>query len=1445
MKFTNLPIARQLLLGAVVPMMLFVGLAWVSMDSLKNAQTDEDWVEHTQEVLGLASHLEKLLVDLETGERGYIITGETSFLEPYKNAREQINQAFNKLQLLIIDDPGQANRVKKVYQLKEQWLGDVAEKIIKVRSQVPENANNTQAFEERFSHSPGKAIIADIRSHIKQIDQGLAAKRLDRGRLLNAKVLQSIIETESQQHVFLVSSNEKAIPPYLESQHKLSKDLEALIEYGVAKKLNPKFFQKIDQISELYNRWRNTVGEPEIEARRQAAAHQATLRQSFTLIAGKSGKNLMDEMRSELNRFTEVEQALLNQRRQNSEQVRSQTLWTIVLGTLVSVFLALFSFLWVVRRVNVGLQKITEQSILIGQGAIPELLKIKQKDEVGRVAASLDRLLVGLRQKLSVANKLAEGDTEQEVVLLSDQDEMGQAMIDLVKRLKFKAKLVAQVAEGDLNTEVVLASQQDYLGRSLRAMLASLKEKERLVQQVVEGDLLREAPKFAESDLLGKSLGVMVGTLREVAKQADQIASGDYVTTITPRSDQDLLGIALSQMTHALKESKDDATQQDWLKNGQNLLNMEIRGELNDVQLAKKSITFLAKYLEAKVGVFYSYEENSEFLTLTASYAFSKRKGLSDRFAMGEGLVGQTALEKTMISVTQVPEDYMRIGSAVGDSVPRNVLLVPLLFNGELKGVIELASFEEFDQTAMEFLETATDSIAIGIQSARAQSRMAELLEETQRQSEEMQRQQEELEISNQELSQRTLDMEQQKESVEKQNLLIEKSRARLETQTRELSLSSKYKSEFMANMSHELRTPLNSILLLSQTMSESSKHKNLTEKQRKSVNTIYNSGFYLLSLINEILDLSKIEAGKLELKPVATSLEHFKAELETDFAHTAEDSKLEYELTVAEGLPTSIMVDRLRLNQVMKNLLSNAFKFTDQGKVTVTINPATPQEQDALGGGEERWVAFRVQDSGIGIPEDQQMISFEAFKQLDGGLSRRYDGTGLGLSISRELSHLMGGKVFLESQVGVGSTFSLVIPLTTPRPEDVEPQSPTQVYGKPIPLNILDEPKVPLILVIEDDPHFADILKDRCQEMSYQCHITDSGKEGIKLAEQLLPTGIVLDVRLPDIDGLSVLKSLSENPKTKHIPVHILTAYELDEDPVAQGAVNFLTKPISKGQLESLLKNLSTGQANQIASILLVEDDQDLREVVADLLAETGRKVTALSQGQEAIDAVQTQAFDCVILDLTLQDIDGFTVLEKIRQFSASLPVVIYTGRDLNEEEEQRLAIHTDSVVIKSDHAAERLIDEVDLFINRLPIAESAPVPATEDTNLSSVSGKKLLLVDDDMRNLFALCQVFEDHGLEVILAKDGQKALEILTSDPDIDLVFMDIMMPNMDGIEAIRLIREKPSLKKLPIIALTAKAMAEDKEQCLQAGATDYMTKPVDVKQMLSLVKIRLEE
>ncbi|MCI5188628.1 MAG: response regulator [Candidatus Electrothrix sp. AS4_5] len=697
-------------------------------------------------------------------------------------------------------------------------------------------------------------------------------------------------------------------------------------------------------------------------------------------------------------------------------------------------------------------------------------------------------------------------------------------------------------------------------------------------------------------------------------------------------------------------------------------------------------------------------------------------------------------------------------------------------------------------------------------------------------------------------------------------------------TLSKDLALASKYKSEFLANMSHELRTPLNSLLLLSQSLRDN-REKNLTEKQRKAAGIIFESGNDLLDLINEILDLSKIEAGQIVKDVEEVYLTELVENAQTLFSHMAENKGVAFSVSLADDLPQVIFTDRKRLEQILKNFLGNSIKFTSQGRIELTFSrmeATTPVHSDSLCS--EQALAISVTDTGIGIPAEKQRSIFEAFQQADGSTARKYGGTGLGLSISKELAALLGGEIGLVSEAGKGSTFTLYLPVgKMPSPEDQNEEKNTpqnipsvelkQSLSQSQPLSQPDESNEKnqvvtvaddrdhlvegdrVMLIIEDDQNFAEILLEQCHDSEFKAIVTDNGEEGLRLADQYRPAGVILDIRLPGIDGWTVLSTLKANPGTRHIPVHMMSAEEVSRKALNQGAIGFLSKPVDREQMVKAFDRFESVINKKIKNLLIIEDDDKLRQVLVDLVANNDTETFEARTGQEAEELLLgSQRFDCMVLDLGLPDCNGIDLLQRLTGTAglAVPPVIIYTGRDLSREEERELNKYSESIIIKDARSQERLLDETSLFLHRMvesmPSQQQQIIADLYDRD-KMFQGKKVLLVDDDMRNVFALSGVLEQKGMEVVIAEDGKQALNMLAQEEEIDIVLMDIMMPEMDGYEATRKIREQKQLWKLPIIALTAKAMKEDRDKCLEAGASDYLAKPVDVERLLSMMRVWL--
>ena len=1020
------------------------------------------------------------------------------------------------------------------------------------------------------------------------------------------------------------------------------------------------------------------------------------------------------------------------------------------------------------------------------------------------------------------------------------------------------------------------------------------------VKGIARGNIGQELDYYSDDEVgdLADSFRLMRKNLLSKVRIAEAVASGDYGVSVETVSDEDVLGKSLAIMTKSLKDSADANARTDWFKSGRNKLNAVIAGESDLRSLCSNVISFLAGYMNAQIGTVYALSSDGR-LVLAGSYAFTKRKDLADSYALGQGLVGQAGLEKSLISLSNIPEDYIRINSSLGDAHPRNIVVLPLLHVGELKGVIELGSFEEFSDTKLEFLQAVSEAMGVALESVDSQDKQRALLEKTRLQADKLQAQQEELRVSNEELEQQSSalrsseeELRQQQEELqsineelEEKNNFLELQRAEmglknselnnirkgLEIKARELELTTRYKSEFLANMSHELRTPLNSLLLLSRSLMENSPG-NLSDDQVEYSRIIHRSGNDLLSLINEILDLSKIEAGKMTITPEEVPVDSLVETMAASFKPLADEKQLALTFHIDERIPAAIRTDRQRIEQILRNLLSNAIKFSDQGSVSLSLRPPTLEECVNIEGlSEENALAVAVTDTGVGIAPEKQQEIFEAFRQVDGGTDRKYGGTGLGLTISRELAKLLNGALRLKSAPGQGSTFTLVIPQRldqgsadkhpngsgpaqdsgeSPRPVQAEARAAVPVpTPRPLPDDRNDAPAgAGYILIIEDDQAFARILMDQCRSKGFGVLHAASGEEGIELARKHPVGGIVLDIRLPGMNGWQVLEEFKQDPELRHIPVHIMSAVEATLDAQKKGAVGFLAKPASRENLDDALERLEGFMSKKVKDLLVVEDNQDMRKGVLSLLSDANIRIQEADTGALALAAMRQCRFDCVILDLGLPDMTGFELLNLIEQ-DKNLhipPIIVYTGRELTREEEQALHGHAESIIIKGVKSEERLIDETALFLHQvvkaMPVKKRELIATLYDKD-KALRDKVILLVDDDMRNLYALSHVLQEKGLNVLKAEDGQKALEILEARQDVSLVLLDIMMPVMDGYETLARIRANPRLERLPVIALTAKAMLEDKERCIAAGASDYLSKPVDLDRLLSKLRVWL--
>ncbi len=939
------------------------------------------------------------------------------------------------------------------------------------------------------------------------------------------------------------------------------------------------------------------------------------------------------------------------------------------------------------------------------------------------------------------------------------------------------------------------------------------------------------------------------------------------------------------QQAHAAALEK-----QAWYRSGQTQLSESIIGEQTLPTLGQNVLTFLSRYIDVSVGALYVTQDSK--LRRVAEFGWDKDRLNSDRtLEIGEGLVGQAALERRVMRLDNLPQGYLKVSSALGSADATSVLIFPIEDSGMLNAVLEVAFLRPLHDEDSELLSRVRENIGSAIEAARYRQRLQRMLAETQQLNEELQVQQEELRAANEELEEQssalresqahmeeqqaeleqtneqlaehTQELARQRDAMDLKNNRLHEVQLMLEERADELQRASRYKSEFLANMSHELRTPLNSSLILAKLLADNP-DGNLHDDQVQFARSIYSAGNDLLNLINDILDISKVEAGKLDVRPELLILTRMVDGLKSLFLAQALEKTLQFNVELDEGLPSSLYTDRQRLEQILKNLLSNAFKFTEKGSVELRV---TRRE------GEQ--IAFVVRDSGIGIPADQHEVIFEAFRQADGTTNRRYGGTGLGLSISRELAQLLGGTIEVSSEPGAGSVFTLVVPENYSEPlvaesETVAP-APTQplvaaiAAAEPVATQRIEparEYALPMVsddrggfpfsersvLVIEDEPQFAGILRDLAHELKYSCLIAHNADHGFDTAVQYRPDAILLDMRLPDHSGLTVLERLKENPITRHIPVHIVSVEDRKEAALQMGAIGYATKPTTREDLKEVFSRLEAKLAQKVKRILLVEDDARQRESVSRLIEDVDVEITAVEFGEQALELLRSTVFDCMIIDLKLPDMDGHQLLERMaREDICSFPpVIVYTGRNLTRDEEAALMKYSRSIIIKGARSPERLLDEVTLFLHKV----ESDMPPERQKMLKSVrsrekafEGRKILVVDDDVRNVFALTSALEQKGALIEIARNGHEAIAQLQNVSDIDLVLMDIMMPEMDGFTAMQEIRKDPRFAKLPIIAVTAKAMKDDQDRCLRSGANDYLAKPIDLDRLFSLIRVWL--
>ncbi|MBL6943717.1 MAG: response regulator [Bacteroidales bacterium] len=1066
-----------------------------------------------------------------------------------------------------------------------------------------------------------------------------------------------------------------------------------------------------------------------------------------------------------------------------------------------------------------------------------------------------------------------------------------------------------EVAIGKLTSKNIKAPANEVgdMSRTFNQLVSSLTSYANVAQLMAKGDYSDNVEVRSKDDILGNSINQMITSLKSVVEQSNKIAKGDYTTGIKPRSENDSLGKSLFTMTETLRKNAIEIEQQDWFKTGLNQLESTIKGKNDIEELTNAIITFFCTYLGAQIGLIYLVEENE--LHLKSTYALK----IDDKIRMrvlkpGEGVIGQSFIEKKSIIIYgNTDEDLPMFDYGAGEQKLKQFVIVPFVKSDKVIAVMELGMINKLSENELKFIDRAVNESALSIITLQAHLKVLELLEQTQEQAKELevqqeelrqtneelqeqttalkiseenlQSQKEELKVTNEELEERSQALETQRDAIRIKNKELEIARKDIENKAIDLELASKYKSEFLANMSHELRTPLNSIIVLSQLLAEN-KNTHLDDKELQFSSTIHSSGNDLLNLINDILDLSKVESGKIDLYPEQLYFDDLKPFVESSFREIMIEKGLKLNIKINNNVPKSIISDVQRVYQVVKNLFSNAIKFTSAGEISMIISK--PSKNVKFSNPElnvNNTVAISVSDSGIGIPEEKRKVIFEAFKQADGTTSRKYGGTGLGLNISRNFSKLLGGEMQLSSKEGKGSTFILFLPyeLKLSKEEDDSTEDFTPILDNSTneaiisnkqfdPLfkeskpaikqttrnvtddinNIYEQDRV--VLIIEDDYNFASVLFNLAHDHNFKAIIALDGETGLHMADYHNPKAIILDIGLPGMDGYEVMKRLKQNYKTRHIPVHFITAADTNIKAFKMGAIGYLTKPVKKEQIDSVFEKIETIISKPIKKLIIVEDEKITRKSIINLMKSENIVITDVETGQEAYDKVSAEDFDCMILDLGLKDMTGFELLERFKkdQIGTNLPIVIYTGHELTHEQNDKLKKYSQSIILKGARSFERLLAETTLFLHQV----ESKLPEEKKKMLEKIHGKDnvledktILVVDDDMRNVFAISSLLESYKVKVIVGRNGKDGINKLNESGEVDLILMDIMMPEMDGYEAMKSIRKIKKYEKLPIIALTAKAMKEDRDKCIAAGANEYLSKPVEKDKLLSLLRVWL--
>ena len=1454
---------NQLLSGYSILYVLMVIIAVIAYTGFERLSLTGSWVAHTHKVISQARFIEKTLIDMETGLRGYLITGDNEFLAPYEEKVSRYKAAIDQLKITVTDNPTQKAQLERIEKLVKEWQDSQVNPAIELRKKVKKGAVDADYLQEVLSTGIDKALLDEMRKIMDRMIEDFNIAGNVKGDFLVETIHAAMVEQSNGQRGFLITGEDKFLEPFDDGKNKLAEQfikLRVLVDNTHDRIVTTNY---LNDIKKLANKWEEEVAEKEIYLRGQLTSGKISEKDFNVRPELQKGKKILDELRTIMDEMDRMFAKAENDKADVLSVKMAKSLVdksTAVRGYLIS---GDENFL---RPYYKG-----KSDFIVNLTALQKLNS--NAFDVSRMKSNITRL-EDLAQKWLDEAALPEIDARREMnkstTSLKDIEAFIQSGAGKLQMANLRQELADFVAvedalltkrEEDSAEQIIFSEYTIIFGTSLAIIIGiftMLFITKKLIAQVggEPAEILSITQNLATGNL---------DTAMVVSQSGENKSSGIYASV------QEILKV--------FKDKNDFSLQQDWLKSGQNRLNDKLSGELGLMTITDNAIQFVSEYVNAQIGAVYVSDNKGKKLNLMGSYAFTRRKGQNNQIAFGEGLVGEAAKSQKSVCVSELPDDYTAISSATGQTLPKNLLVVPLLFEGKVKGVMELGSVEEFKDIELEFIESISQVIASSMNSAQTRQQVEDALGKSQSLAEELQSQQEELKVANEELTEQTEALKEseerltvqseelrvaneeltektealdiQKKAVEDKNKAIEAASKELERKAQDLEIASKYKSEFLANMSHELRTPLNSLLILSESLS-TNEEGNLTEDQIESINVINSGGKDLLGLINDILDLSKVEAGKLDVHLDKTEVAKILQSMKRQFQHVADQKSLDFHIEPDEKL-THIYADKKRVEQIIKNLLSNAFKFTSKGSVTLKVS--SPKENHVFINTKlthNNCLAMTVTDTGIGIPQEKQQSIFEAFQQADGSTSRKFGGTGLGLTISRELCRLMNGEVSIESKEGQGSSFTFFIPLADadiPITQEVPEENPVDSVKEFLETGeqskSQDSAREKSILIIEDDLVFSKVLRKVVESKGYKALSTDTGMQGLTLAKLHYPDAILLDLGLPDIDGKQVLEQLKFNLNTRHIPVHIISGRDTTEDLLAIGAVGHLTKPVEKSEIEEILSKIEGFTGDEERTILVVDDDDKTLFSIKKLIARESLKIITSQTASDAKDAILNQKLDCVILDLSLPDMSGFELLEKLTDENVELPpVIVYTGKELTRGEYNKLNEMAKSIVIKGAESSARLLDDVSLFLHsvekRMPEEQQKIIEMLHDKT-EVLAGKKILVVDDDSRNVFAVGKLLQKNGMKVVTAENGQVAVEKVGQE-DFDAVLMDIMMPVMDGYEATQKLREMKG-ENLPIIAFTAKAMSEDREKCIAAGANDYITKPLDSQKLLSLLSVWL--